>query len=209
MREIFYSNIFCKSSQSLFGQKNEQCYWQNMLLLLRAQAIKAHLLRAKWWIAEWPKLSPVPHSFANLWTSFTNEENLFSHTLSSSIRKLLVIGSGFSYSLIAILALINLYSWSTELESTTIPFISWKIQHCSGAKRVSPTILTDQLPCLSINALQLSQWPMLGSHWGCQDKQGERVCCLYAITWLSRWMGMKRRSRFETGAGVTVLCDHW
>ena len=36
----------------------------------------------------------------------------------------------------------------------------------------------ESLPCLSINVLQLSQWPMLGSHWVCQGKQGVRVCCV-------------------------------
>ena len=49
-----------------------------------------------------------------------------------------------------------------------------------GAKRV-PIILTGQFPCLSINALWFSQWPVLGPHGVRQDRQGELVCCLEAV----------------------------
>ena len=95
----------------------------------------------------WPgsrvaKFRVVPSSSPNLSASFTSKENSFSpHALSSNIRTLLIIGFGFSYSFIA--AFILLFY---RLESAT-PFIFWKIQHGSRAKRMSPTILTDQLPC--------------------------------------------------------------
>ena len=48
----------------------------------------------------------------------------FSYVLSSNSRKALIIGSGFSHSLIAALILISLYSCSTALSHA--PFLSWE-----------------------------------------------------------------------------------
>ena len=56
----------------------------------------------------------VPSSSATLCASFSSEDNPFSHTFSSNIRTLLIIGSGFSYCFLVALILINLYSCSTD-----------------------------------------------------------------------------------------------
>ena len=66
------------------------------------------------------KFTQVASFSANLCASFTSVENPFSHSLSSKIQTLLIIGSGFSYSLIAILVLINLYSWPTDLSPRSL-----------------------------------------------------------------------------------------
>ena len=50
----------------------------------------------------------VPSSCANLCASFTSEKNPFSPVFSSNINTLLIIGSGFSYSFIARLDLIEI-----------------------------------------------------------------------------------------------------
>ena len=123
----------------------------------------------RWRVA---KFRLVPSSSANLCMSFAIEENPFLH----AFHTLLFTRSGFSY----ILIFISLYSSSTVLSSHP-PFISWKKQHRIGTKRVSPTILTDQLRCLSINALTLSQWPMLGLHG--YVKTGKANCFLPWCSW--------------------------
>ena len=63
---------------------------------------------------EWPN-SHKSQVLRKLVRVFHNEENPFSHSFSSKIHTFLIIGSGFSYNLTAILVLINLYSCSTDL----------------------------------------------------------------------------------------------